>query len=141
MKKTANKGAKPSSAFDKFVNSYVEELLATPDEELLEGKDPKVILKEAQEMLNAAQAQVGRSRLARAKEGVHSMNSGTGAWTEQQPGVTADEARRFLAQVANDPTYTLAARDLGELPDDEVIRIYRQFRSLEGKGKTGKGEE
>jgi hypothetical protein len=141
MNKSAKKGTKPSTAFDKFMNSYVEELLATPDEELLEGKDPKAILKEAREILDAAQAQAGRRRLARAKEGFQSIKGGAGSWSELHPDVTANEARRFLSQVANDSTYTLAARDLGELSDDEVIRIYRQFRTLEGIGKTGKGQE
>jgi hypothetical protein len=49
------------------------------------------------------------------------------------PVVTAQAARRFLAQVANDGRYTMAARELKELSDDEVLRRYAKLKRLESE--------
>lgn len=130
---------KPSN-FINFVDVLTEELLAMPDEQVLEGHDPSAIQGEAQAMLKAARAEAGKRRMAAAKAGVAALKARP-ALTLPEAVVSVAEARRFLAQAENDPRYTLAARKLGEMPDEEVLRLYRQLKQLEQEGgPTGNGD-
>lgn len=119
---------KSTKEFENFVDALVDEIISTPDDQVLEGVDSSAVQADGLRLFQAARLEAGRTRLAAAKAGFVAL--------KQQPVVlvglvSAEEARRFIAQAANDGKYTLAARSLGELSDDEVIRLYRKFKELE----------
>jgi hypothetical protein len=120
---------KPSN-FTNFVDALTDELVAMPDEQLLEGVDLTAVQANAQAHLKAARAEAGKRRLAAAKAGVAALKSVAPASSAAGGAVSLEEARRFIAQAQNDPRYTLAARKLGEMPDDEVLRLYWQMKRL-----------
>jgi hypothetical protein len=125
---------KPSN-FTNFVDALTDELLAIPDEQVLEGTDSAAVQTKAQALLKAARAEAGRRRLAAAKVGAAALKSAASTAPASGGSVPLDEARRFIAQAQNDPRYTLAARKLGEMPDDEVLRLYWQMKQLEQSSK------
>ena len=47
--------------------------------------------------------------------------------------VLLSEARAYIRQVMMTNRYTLAARNLDEMDDEDVLRLYRQIRELEAK--------
>ena len=121
---------------DVLMETYLAELLETPDEQLLEGKDPAVVQAGGLQLLDAAKAEVGRRRLAAAKAKLAANRIARDAAEQKLPEqVTAAEARAALrrAAAANDGRYTLAARKLDEMADVDVIRAYQQLRQLEGE--------
>lgn len=127
---------KLTNEFDQFIDAFVDELIATPDEQILEGLDPATVHAKGLGLLQAAKTSASRSRLAAAKAGYAVLKSKP---TMTLQDVSAEEARRFLAQAANDSRFTLAARNLGELSDDEAIALYTKLKSIEsswdGDGK------
>jgi hypothetical protein len=124
-------------AFDKLLDTYVEELLSMSDEEALGGADPATMKNEGMALLQKAREQAGRRRLetARAKLAEEKMNVPTAA----TPGsISAQEARAFLLRAANDGRYTLVARELTNMSDEEALRMYAQIKKLEGlQGSSG----
>lgn len=122
---------KPTNEFDNFIDAFVDELIATPDDQILEGLDPSAVQAKGLGLLQAAKTNVSRSRLAAAKAGYAAMKSKSAIAPQN---VSAEEARRFLAQATNDSRFTLAARNLGELSDDEAIALYTKLKSIESSG-------
>lgn len=118
---------KPTNEFDNFIDTFVDELIATPDDQILEGLDPTAVQAKGLALLRAAKNSVSRSRLAAAKAGYAASKSKPAPEIQD---VSAEEARRFLAQAANDNRFTLAARNLGELSDDEAIALYTKIKSI-----------
>jgi hypothetical protein len=131
---------KPENEFRTFIASLREELIAMSDEEVLEGTDIEQLRSRRARMLDAAKKEAGRQRLAAAKTKIQTNK-------DQQAGhapvkVEPAEARRYIAAVANDERYTLAARQLGQgLTDEEAIRLYLEIKSLEAASEPNKGEE
>lgn len=125
---------KPTNEHEKFIDALVDELAGMPDEKVLEGVDPAAVQANGLRLLQAAKAQASKTRLAAAKAGVASAKERAAA---SVPDVSVDEARRFIARASNDPRYTLAARSLGELPDEEVLKLYRLMKGLEGETDGG----
>lgn len=119
---------KPTNEFHEFIDALVDELIATPDEKILEGHDPAAVQAKGLELLRIAKTKASRSRLAAAKAGYAALKSKPALAPQD---VSAEEARRFLAQAANDSRFTLAARNLGELSDDEAIALYTKLKSIE----------
>lgn len=126
---------KPTNEFDNFIDAFVEELIETPDDQVLDGHDPAGVQAKGLDLLRAAKRSVSKSRLAAAKAGYAALKS-TPAPVPQT--VSADEARSFLAQAANDNRFTLAARNLGELPDDEAIALYTKIKSIVSRDEGDK---
>lgn len=124
------KSGKPDP-FDTLIDSYIEELIAMSDADVLDGADALTSQKEGLTLLDRAKAEAGRRRLtaARAKQAAQGSRREE-ADVEQ---VTAQEARAFLQQAANDGDYTLAARDLNDLSDHEALYLYQQFKSLQAQ--------
>lgn len=116
-----------------IMDAYLAELLEMTDEQVLEGQDPADIQKEGLRLLGTAKAEVGRRRLAAARQELDAKRSAPAAVS--QAHVTAQEARAFLRQTANDGLYTLAARGLDEVSDEEAIRMYQQIKQLEQQRK------
>ncbi len=128
-----------------LMDTYLAELLETPDEQLLEGKDPAAVQADGLQLLDAAKAEAGRRRLAAAQAKLtakRAARDGPGGKLSTQ--VTAEEARAALrhAAAANDGRYTLAARQLDEMADEDVIRAYQQLQQLEAeRNQGGKGDD
>ena len=119
---------KATDEFNNFLGALINELIKMPDEQVLDGIDPSTAQAEGVRLLQAAKVQAGKARLAAAKAGRAAEQTRTIA---QVVSVTPEEARRFIAQAANDGRYTLAARSLNDMPDDEALRLYIQLKSLE----------
>ncbi len=132
-----NMTTKKSTPSDQFLDALTDELIAMPDEQVLDGVDAKSIQAVGLERLNNAKAEVGRRRLAAGKARAATARS------QKAPGfivhVSMEEARRYLASAANDTRYTLAARNLNEMSDEDVLRLYAQMKRLESQG-DGHGE-
>lgn len=120
---------KPTNAFENFIDVLVDELIAMPDEKVLEGSDPAAVQARGMELLGKAKAEAGRRRFAAAKAGAAALKAR--ADMSALPTVSVDEARRYIAQAANDQRYTLAARKFGEMSDDDVMRLFAQMKRLE----------
>lgn len=118
----------PTNEFDRFIDSLVDELIATPDDEILGDLNPTEVQAKGLRLLQGAKSKVGRSRLAAAKAGYAALQSRP-AMTPSN--VSIEEARRFLVHASNDSRFTLAARNLGELSDDEVIALYTKLKFIE----------
>lgn len=127
---------KPSN-FNNFVDALTQELINMPDEQALEGKDVAELQADAQALLKAARAEAGRRRLAAARSGIAALRNKPAATDSPELDVSAADARRFIAQAQNDTRYTLAARKLGEMSDEEVLRLYAQMKRLEDAGNKG----
>ena len=133
-----NANAKPDP-MTVLMDTYLAELLEMTDEQVLEGRDSPGVLANALRLLDNAKADAGRRRLAAAR---HKLQSKVDARDDpsRNPStqISADEARAALrrAAAANDGRYTLAARQLDEMADEDVIRAYLQLQQLEGGGDS-----
>lgn len=116
-----------------FLQTHLEELLDMSDEEILEGKDPKAIKSEGMAMLEAAKVEAGRRRMATARAGIARNNATP---LQKGPHVSVTEARSFLEAAMNDDRYTLAARSLGEMTDEDILRIYHQLHQLKTENEA-----
>lgn len=117
---------KPS--VETLLDSYLEELLSMSDKEVLGDADPAMLKAEAHRMVDAAKAIAGKRRLASAKAQVANRPKTSIA---QMPTVSPLEARAYLKKAANDSRFTLAARELEEMSDEDVMMLYQQIRLLE----------
>lgn len=119
---------------ENFLDAYLQDLLAMSDKEVLEGTDLVALKAEGLRMLDSAKAEAGKRRLATAQS---RMASAPTAITEQTQDVSASEARTYLKKAANDPRFTLAARELGDMSDADAIWLYQQIRLLEEQSDSG----
>ena len=133
MNMTTNKPT-PS---DKFLDVLTDEIIAMPDEQVLEGVDAKAVQAFGLALLNSAKSEAGRRRLTAAKA------RAAGARTQRPISPVTDisvaEARRYLAGASNDARYTLAARNLNDMSDEDIFRLYAQMKSLEAQADGQKG--
>lgn len=120
---------KPVDPFDRFMDVLVDELISMPDADVLEGLDPEAVRADGLRMLQAAQAEAGRRRLAAAKRGVASLRNQSPVEVQ----ISVEDARLYLARASNDPLFTMAARNLDELSDEEILRLYSQAKALRGR--------
>ena len=111
-----------------FLDSEFEELLNTSAADLLEGKDVNALRSEKLSLLTAARTEAGLRRLSAAKAGVAKNAVVQETKTE---AIDIQKARAFVQAAMNDPCYTLAARKLDEMSDEDVLRIYRQLQQLQ----------
>jgi hypothetical protein len=126
---------------DVLMDAYLAELCEMSDEDVLDGKDPESVLAAGMQLLDSARAKAGQRRLAVARQKLHAKNH-TRSLFRPDPTVSALEARMALRRAAavNDGRYTLAARQLDEMSDDDVIRAYVQLQRLESEeGPDGSG--
>jgi methylphosphotriester-DNA--protein-cysteine methyltransferase len=119
---------------DNLFESYFLELRAMTDDEVLDGESPSAVKARAADMLKSAKAEAGRRRLATARAQMQKANI---AVDDFAADVSIEQAKTYIAQVANDHRFTLAARKLGEMPDVEVMRLYQQIRRLESENLPG----
>jgi hypothetical protein len=50
--------------------------------------------------------------------------------------VSIAEARAYIARIILNSDYTLAARQLDEMPEEEILRLYDQLRELEDQNSS-----
>lgn len=129
--------SKPKTTFENFMDMMVDELIAMSDEEVIDGGNPDIARAFGVRLMASAKAIAGQRRLATAKAGAAILNHQHKVI--DFPEVSIEEARRYIAQASNDNKYTLAARSLSELTNDEALRIYRQLKMLETCG-DGSGD-
>lgn len=121
MSKTG--GHKPRN--ERFLDALVEELRSMSDTDALEGENPEELLKYGERLLQGAKEDAGKRRLANAKKRMAVVA------VRPTPAAAASvtDMRRYLQGLSN---LTLAARQLDELSDEDVQRIYNQVKDLEG---------
>jgi hypothetical protein len=116
-----------------LLERFFEELAAMPDAEVLAGESPDIVRARGRDRLARATQEAGRRRMAAARiQAVH-VNP-----APAQPGSVQD-ARDYIARVVQDRRYTLAARQLEEMPDADILRLYQQLRELEDQGADDSG--
>jgi hypothetical protein len=110
-----------------FIDGYLDSLQRLPDDEVVDANQamPPGGAPFA-ELVEKARMAAGRRRLQRARR-MLDQREPTG---EAGQVVDVAEARRFIAKAVNNPRFTLAARDLESMSDEDVLRIYRQLRDL-----------
>lgn len=110
-----------------FIDAYLEDLQSQSDEELLGGAQEQAANRaHIASIVAAAKREAGKRRLAAARAALDSRAQAQAPLEKIDLG----EARRFIAQAANDARITLAARALDEMPDEDVERLYRQLKEL-----------
>jgi hypothetical protein len=109
----------------KLLDAFFDELQAMPDPDVLAGESPQAVKARAAQRLARASQEAGRRRMAAARiQAVH-VNR------EPVKPVSAQQAREYLARVIRDSNYTLAARQLEEMTEAQILRLYQQLRELE----------
>lgn len=121
-----------------LLETHLAELLDMTDKEVLNGEDPEKIRAQGLQLLQAAKTEAGRRRLAKARV---SMEAAKTAPSLKIADVTPMEARRYIEQAANNPLFTMAARALSEMSDEDILRQYLQLRRLEQEVGSSKGDE
>jgi len=121
---------------DALIDAYLEDLQEVPESELL--ADPTQVETQRlafEKLVEAATLEAGKRRLAYARRALAKK-----PW-DARPLEPIDlaEARRYIAEAVNDARITLAARELAEMPDEDVTRIYRQLKELESTRTPRKG--
>lgn len=111
-----------------FLDSHIEELLNMSAADLLEGEDIHALRSEKLSLLSAAKGEAGRRRLAAAKAGVALKSAASE--TKDSGAIDIHKARAFIQAAMNDASYTLAARKLDEMSDEDVLRMYQQLQQL-----------
>ena len=123
------KPMKSTDEFETFLATFVDELIAMPDEQVLEGINPEAVRARGLELLEAARKNAGRLRMAAAKAQLEARRFQPAEKAIEQVDIA--HARQALSNAQNDERFTLAARKLAELSDDEVLRLYRQIKLLQ----------
>lgn len=125
--------SKHTTDLNNFFESHFHELRAMSDEDVLDGEAAQTVKARALERLKAAKAEAGRRRLAIARA---NMRDATPYRAEGGEDVTPAAARAYMARAANDARYTMVARKLDEMTDEDVLRLYRQLRALESDSEA-----
>lgn len=119
---------KPDDSLEVLLDSLLAELTQMTDAEVLDGVDPTTMQAKGLALLSEAKQEVGRRRLAAARAIVALAHADRP--TEGTNTVSAADAKAFLRAAANSDRYTLAARGLDEMSDDDALRIYRKLLRL-----------
>jgi hypothetical protein len=115
---------------DQLLDACLQELLDMPAEDVLAGETAEAVKARAVDRLNRAAAEAGGRRLAAARARVQAHTS------TAQPAIlriSASDARAYIYRAVQDRQHTLAARNLDEMSDEDVLRIYSQMIELKGE--------
>jgi hypothetical protein len=118
---------------DRFLDALVEELRAMSDTDALEGEKPEELVKLGERLLKDAREEAGKLRMADAKRKLAAVPGQP--VSVAQP--SAAEARKYLQSI---PKLTLAARNLDELSDADVLDLFWQVKCLEDHPGSGTEE-
>lgn len=125
---------KPEDGLEVLLDSLLAELMEMTDAEVLDGESPTTAQSKGLALLSAAKQEVGRRRLAAARANVALAHADRPI--EDPTSVSASVARAFLRAAANSDNYTLAARGLDEMSDEDAIRIYKKLLRLGAPRET-----
>ena len=126
----------PHSKLRSIADLYIEELLQTPEKDLLEDAKSDASLTGAGQMAKdaylSAQKAAGRLRVEAARQALDRERS---ASTTCRAGIDINKARALLKRIsANDPSFgkqfTLAARNLEDISDAEILSIVTDLKEL-----------
>jgi hypothetical protein len=122
---------KPSyeEKLNQLLDACFEELQAMPDKEVMQGERVEDVRSRAASRIERARLEAGRRRMAAARTKAASTHRGE--LESLREGVSPAEARAYIRRAANDARYTLAARKLEEMSDEEMLQLYEQIRELD----------
>ena len=112
---------------DEFMRTLAHELSDMPDSLVMDGEDANQLLRTGASLLVSVTAEAGRRRLARAREKLAVVKD---VQPSDAPAVSANDARARLRELSNSNVFTLAARELSDISDEDVLRLYQQVRDL-----------
>jgi hypothetical protein len=114
---------------ERLLDGLVKELQSMTDTDALEGENPEELVKLGERLLLNARAEAGKLRMADAKRrlAVVSENETSAVLP------SAAEARKYLQSL---PDLTLAARNLNELSDADVLDLFSQATSLQDSSES-----
>jgi hypothetical protein len=113
---------------EQILDACFDELRQMPDAEVLAGESVAAVRARSEARLARATQEAGRRRLVAARAQTARTQT-----TTAPIGVSLMEARAYIARIIQNNHYTLAARQLEEMPEAEVLRLYEQLRELEGQ--------
>ena len=128
----------PRHQLRKLSDLFINDLLATPDADILAEAALDISIKHTGERAKAAYQRAlqvsGQNRLKEARHAIDLERESTKADLDLQ-GMDAGKARKMLEKLAaNDPAFdskvTLAARNLKDIPDAEVLSIILDLKRL-----------
>lgn len=123
-----------------FARKFVEEMLATPDKEVMEVASseydrPELQAARLRSMLQSTATEAGRRRLVAAKA---TVNETSVAQSSVEPKRSLDEKRAVLARLrAQHPDVTLAARKGAVESEEEIDSLLADFAELGIKDDSG----
>lgn len=124
--------AKPSyeEQLNQLLEACFQELQEMPDKDVLAGEPVSAVRNRALARIERATQEAGRRRMAAARTEAREHTVASSA-----PGreMSLQDARVYISRVANDTRFTLAARKLEEMSEEEVFRLYEQIRELEAQ--------
>ncbi|MBX9868233.1 MAG: hypothetical protein K2X63_00405 [Burkholderiaceae bacterium] len=124
-----NSSIKPGqTAFDSVADAYLNELMDMPDADVLDGLKPGVAKVRGLAMLEVAKKAAGKMRLQAARE---AMRANAANSSRPSEAISVADARKFLQVAANDARFTIAARELSELTDQDLLNLYWQVKGLQ----------
>jgi hypothetical protein len=110
---------------DQLLDAWFDELRQMPAREVLAGESAADVRARADSRLARATQEAGRRRLVAARANAARDHA------RSPIVVSIEEARAYIARIILDTDYTLAARQLEEMPEEEILRLYEQLRELE----------
>jgi hypothetical protein len=111
---------------DQLFSRILEELQAASDDEILAGESADTVKQRALGRLERAREVAGARRLSAARVVLDAKVADKGF-----PVVSIDVARAHISHVVSDSRYTLAARQLSEMSDEDILSVYSQLIELE----------
>jgi hypothetical protein len=126
----------PLSKIRSIADLYIDELLQTPENELLEEAKSDASLTGAGQMARdaylSAQKAAGRLRVEAARQ---ALDRERAVGAAVRPAIDIGKARALLKKIsANDPSFgkqfTLAARNLEDISDAEILSIVTDLKEL-----------
>jgi hypothetical protein len=120
-------GEKPRS--ERLLDGLVKELQSMTDTDALEGESPEDLVKLGERLLLSARAEAGKLRMADAKRRLAVVSENETSATLP----SAAGARKYLQSL---PDLTLAARNLNDLSDADVLDLFSQATSLQDTSES-----
>lgn len=122
---------KPQDDLETLLDAFLAELMSMSDQEILDGEDPAALQTKGLAMLSNAKQEAVRRRLAVAKAGL--VIAKADVRSDGDKPISGAEAKAFLRAAANSGKYTLAARQLDEMSDDDAVMVCRKLIRLGAK--------
>lgn len=119
-----NKSTEDKSRDERFLNALVEELQAMSDTDVLQGENPEELVRLGDRLLIKAREEAGKRRMSDARNRLAILS-------QSRPPTTEVSVARAKEYLQSHPELTLAARNLDELSDADLLRLFRDAIHLE----------